>query len=231
MSVSSPASPASSSPALRRLRRTVAVIFVAGLALALVGAGVAGGARLARPTAVAVVDVNQVLSNLDQQKARSDEIQAMRRSLQQEGDALVAEFQAMVQAAREREAGLTEADLDEATRSSLLAGREALRRKELEIEAFRQRSERRLDWERSYALEDLVRAINDEIGRVAEAGGYDIVLSDDSGLKIAADRRQANAEGQIASHVRQRRVLFAVRGVDITQDVINRMNNAWKAGG
>jgi len=211
-------------------RRLVVALVAALACLGLVGAGVAGGARLARPTSVAVVNLEEVIQNLSEYQAMQQELTTMRTQLEQEGQTRVTDvqeiFERMQALADAEEAG----ELDEAGRAEFEELRDRYRLKDLEFKAWDQRSARRLDWERSYGLEELYRSILTEIEALAAANGYDVVLADDSDFELAVDRRQENATGQVLNQIGQRRVLHAVRGVDITQDLIDRMNNAWAAG-
>ncbi len=214
-----------------RVPRRLAVALVAALAgLGLVGAGVAGGARLARPTSVAVVDLQEVIENLSEYQAMQQELATMQSQLEEEGQAMVADVQAIF----ERMQSLAEAEqageLDEAGRAEFEELRDRYRLKDLEFKAWDQRSLRRMDWERSYGLEELYRTIIAEIEAMSSAGGWDVVLADDSDFELTVDRRQENATGQILTQLGRKRVLHAARGVDITQDLIDRMNNAWAAG-
>lgn len=216
---------------IRIPRRLAAAAVVAAVAIGLVGVGVAGGTRLAAPTAVAVVNYNEVLSNLTQREAMMGEIATMSAALEVEGEAKVAAMQEMFEQMKAFDAQAAADELDAAGEAAYEALRDQFRRKDLDYKAWEQRSARRLDWEKSYLLERLFQAVNAEIATVAAAAGYDVVLSDDSGIEPQANRRQPNAEGQLASQMRQRRILFAARTVDISQDVIDRLNNAWNAGG
>jgi Skp family chaperone for outer membrane proteins len=216
---------------IRIPRRLAAAAVVAAVAFGLVGVGIAGGTRLAAPTAVAVVDYNQVLSNLAQRQAMMGEIETMSAAFEAEGQAKVAVMQELFEQMKVYDAQATAGELDAAGEAAYEALRDEFRRKDLDYKAWEQRSARRLDWEKSYLLEKLFQSVNAEIATVAAASGYDVVLSDDSGIEPQANRRQPNAEAQLASQMRQRRILYAARTVDISQDVIDRLNNAWNAGG
>lgn len=216
---------------IRLPRRLVAGLVMTVAALGLVGVGVAGGSRLAEPTSVAVVNYSQVVSNLEQWTAMEAEQAQMRSSMTEEGSAMVARFEELVEQIRgyEAQAQAAGGELDEATLAEAAAVQDEARKLDLRIEAFKQRSSRRLDWEQSYALEEIWQVVNTEIQTIADANGYDIVMADDSGDALQVNRRQANASGQLAAQMGQRRLLYTARSVDITQDLIDRLNNAWKA--
>ena len=69
-----------------------------------------------------------------------------------------------------------------------------------------------------------------ETKRVAEAEGIDIVLVDDSGSEIRTENNaQVPLQAQVIQQITTRRVLFAKNAIDITDQVIIRMNNAVEA--
>lgn len=221
----------SSTIVLRLPARPLFVLLAAVVSLALVGVGVAGGARLARPTAVATVDLAKVLEGLDQRVALLDEIQAKQVTYQAEGRKLADELQAgvaRVEALMEQRNG---DELDAAGIAELDTLAEDLSFQELTFNSWETRTRRVLDRERSIAMQELFRAIRAEAEQLAAAAGYDIVIVDDSGTETVVNPRAGSLQDQIAAQMRQRRVLYAVPGVDITADLINRMNNAFNAGG
>ena len=66
-----------------------------------------------------------------------------------------------------------------------------------------------------------------ETRRIAEAEGVEIVLVDDSASEIRTENNaQVSLQAQVLQQISTRRVLFAKNTIDITDQVIVRMNNA-----
>lgn len=200
------------------------------VAAALVSVGVAGGRMQARPTAVATVDLSEVLENLDQRAAMFEEILTEFQGFQNE-----AENRAKEQTAREeqlepleakRQAGtITAAELEQ-----YMTIRDEAVRFRMEAEALSSRAGRTIDREMGLALEELYISARDQASQLARANGYDVVIVDDSSLGFEVNP-QASRRDQIQAQMRRRRVLFTADSIDITQALIDRMNNAFKAGG
>ncbi|MFK7961789.1 MAG: hypothetical protein AB8G96_14840 [Phycisphaerales bacterium] len=200
------------------------------VAAALVSVGVAGGRMQARPTAVAVVDLSAVLEKLDQRSA-------MLEGILQQFNVFKAQGEERARQQTEREAEI--APLEEKRRAGTITAaeleqymtlRDAAVKFRIATEAFNARAGRTVDREMGLALEELYNQARAEAGELARANGFDIVLVDDSDLEIQIDR-QSPREQQVLAQLRNRRVLYAGDAADITQALIDRMNNAFKAGG
>lgn len=179
-----------------------------------IGGAVANNAMRAQPTAVAVVNIEHAFDNLAEKAAVEAEIRARGERLGEEE-----------QERRERIRGLRE-DLD-----VLAPGAQAHREKqdELEREAFElqnwaQFQQQRLQREHILQTERLYRKLTEALGRVAEDEGYDIVL-----FREAIPRFQAENPQELVAQIQMRKVLHANESVDITDRVIQRMNNAFEA--
>jgi Skp family chaperone for outer membrane proteins len=88
-----------------------------------------------------------------------------------------------------------------------------------------------LDVDRALLLQSLYRSIKAAIQELAETEGYDLVLVDDSqgDLKWSEDS-PLNREGQTLQQIAARRVLYASPVIDVTDDLVERMNNKYRAG-
>lgn len=62
--------------------------------------------------------------------------------------------------------------------------------------------------------------------QIGKEAGYDMILTDDRYIEPPANKTGA----QVTAVIRDRRILYATERVDITADVITRMNNEFKAG-
>jgi Skp family chaperone for outer membrane proteins len=171
---------------------------------------------------VVTVELRRVIEGLDQRAAAEAELQLMGQGILDEDDRRQSELQAM----RAEIESIPESD--EAAR---LAMQEDAALRELEYRAWRQFAFEQLDIEKSLLLRDLDRSVKDAIRELADANGYDIVLTTDAGdeLMVSAEAR-ASREAQVRQQMISRRVLYANDMVDITDELIERMNNAFNAG-
>ena len=78
-------------------------------------------------------------------------------------------------------------------------------------------------------MEDAYRKIKAETANLATAQGYDIVMLDDSAGELQIDREsRLDRRTQIEQQILRRQLLYANPAIDITDDLIQRMNNAFK---
>jgi Skp family chaperone for outer membrane proteins len=88
-----------------------------------------------------------------------------------------------------------------------------------------------VDLEKSLVVQELYRNVKQAIANLASAEGYDLVLIDDSQGELQINpEAQMSREQQIFQQVSLRKVLFASPMIDITDDLIVRMNNNFNAG-
>ncbi len=102
----------------------------------------------------------------------------------------------------------------------------------LEYQGWRAYAAQRLDIEKSLQLRDLDRKVRKAIKDLATLRGYDFVLKDDTSAELAVNPESKLArEIQIKQQMTARRSLYANPALDITDQLIQRMNNAFNAGG
>lgn len=175
----------------------------------------AGGAQAqAKPTAIAVVNIEKVFGSLKEREA----IEADGR---QEGDQLQQE-----QATRR--AAISE---DQNRLDLLPPGSEAYKKAEAELQqkvislqVWGQFHQNRLARERAVLTEKLYRKTLETIGRVATENGYDIVL-----FKEQAPNFEGVNPQQLPTILQLRKVLWSKDEIDLTEQVTTRMNNEFDA--
>ena len=87
-----------------------------------------------------------------------------------------------------------------------------------------------VDREESLKWRSIYRNLRRETARVAEAEGFELVMVNDSIGEISTTPgTQVPLQQQVIEQITNRRILFADRTVDITDQVIVRMNNAINA--
>ncbi len=214
------------------------------LVLALIGACLFAGYQaaatrnLATPTRVAVVQLRKVMDSIQQRAVidmRLKELEAelvAKEQAHKDGIAAVREkLKAMV--GGDNEQGVNKArELAAAQDPAFTALTDELETKTVQFAAWQRSTVELVDIEKSLVVQDLYRQVKEAIASLAEAEGYDLVLIDDSqgDLQINPDV-QLSREGQVFQQVSLRKVLYASSMVDITDDLIVRMNNAFDAGG
>ncbi|MEM9252046.1 MAG: OmpH family outer membrane protein [Planctomycetota bacterium] len=186
-------------------------------ALAVVGMGwtaVRGQAGQATPTAVAVVDVEQVFQSLKAQTEFEADIQRQREALAQEAQSKQASAQAIQDDLEMLTAGTPAYDEKQAQ----------LERAAIDLQVWQRYEEVKLARQAQTQIERLYRDVVDAIERIATESGYDVVLLEQERESLQAENIQ-----QLLGQIGTRKVLFAASKVDLTDTVIRRMNNEFDA--
>jgi Skp family chaperone for outer membrane proteins len=203
---------------LRFLRTPVLAVAFA-LAAVVAFELIAGSLATAPATAVAVVDLRRVFDNLDERADWATQIEQLRTRIQDEAKAKeesVAQLQSQLEAA------------DPATRESI---QNQIRQNLLEGRVWLDFKLKQLDREVAIRMQGLYRKLREAADAMAETRGFDLVLVDDSVGELRYDRESREpAQLQIYQQIIARRVLSARDTIDISDDLITRMNNAYRAG-
>ena len=214
------------------MTRTKALLAVpAALLIGLAGlivtfeAGATSQMLRATPTAVATVKLGKALENLDQKRDAEAALERMRESI-------LAEQKSWDEALTALNEQLADKITNKAPTEELQSLEEQIMFKQLDYQAWLQFKSEQMDVERSLMLRDLFRAIQLAIGEMADAEGYDIVISDDSAQEVTVDPNiNASREMQVMRQLSNRRVIYRSDVSDITEDLVERMNNTYNAGG
>ncbi len=175
---------------------------VVGSAVAVVGT--------ARPTAVAVVNVQEVFESLEEKTQVETTMKAQLDSLnEQEQD-------------RKKELQALQADLEILAPGTpaFTEKQHELERKSIELQAWRGFQTQKLQRERGIQIEMLYRKVIDSIGQVAEQNQYDIVMFKESAVNFQGAKPEA-----LTALIQVRKVLWAADDLDLTNNVIQMMNN------
>jgi Skp family chaperone for outer membrane proteins len=183
-----------------------------------VPAAAAARTALAPPTAVAVVNLPRVLDQLDQRQDAKKALDDMAAQL----DARDKEWRAEIDALEKRQAEVA----DEAERQKAF---DELTMKRLQHQGWFKFAREQLDIETSLSFQQLDRAVLEAVSALAKANGYDIVLLDDSSRSLETrPDQQIPREMQVRQAILSRHVLYTnSTTVDITDQLVERMNNAW----
>ena len=203
---------------LQRIVIVAAVAAALGIAsfTALSGATAQNGAT---PTAVAVVDLNQVLTQSAGYASMQAEQETRQADQQSEAESKQAEVAAIQNQLDTLGVGTPAWD----------AKRRELLEKATEVRAWAQVSQQLENGTRSREFLALYEAANAAVAAVATERGIDIVMT----AGTLPDLQQlANADPQqIQAVLQNRKVIFNKESVDITQAALTRMNAEFEAGG
>ena len=210
--------------AMSRIRQQVNVSIVS-TALVL-GAVVGFQARAQRavgpaPPVIAAVRMERLFDRLHERAAAAVEMDRLETEISQEG---LRRQEALRQMEEELESVAGSARRQE------LSDRIELER--LKARFWNQQATAELEEKAARRLQELYRSIKASIEGLAGVEGYDIVIINDAidEPSFDADTR-IPAQVQILQQISARKVLYLNPAIDITDDLIVRMNNAFRASG
>lgn len=195
------------------------------LALALAAAALAGYQALAQraqaPAApiVATVQMEKLFDGLDQRADAKAEVAALEAQLTREQkskadsiDALESELENVV---------------DEQRREELT---DQIALEKIKFKFWQQAANSELEVEKALRLQYLYTSIKEAIRQLAGDAGYDMVILDDSADELPFDRdTRVPAQMQVLQQITSRKILYLNGALDITEDLIIRMNNEFRA--
>jgi Skp family chaperone for outer membrane proteins len=184
----------------------VGVAFVAGSSTS-----TASAVQAASPSAVAVVDLAELLEGLEERAYLEGKLNEEIADRQAELDSIIAEVERM-----REQIGMLK---DDASRMPKIRD---MRIKEVEARALNQFVQEQLSLEKGQMLATIYNKVQTAAGKILARDGWDVILIDDSGLALP----EMAQEAQMLQLILNRRVLAsASKGVDITADVQTLMNN------
>ncbi|MCH8210413.1 MAG: OmpH family outer membrane protein [Planctomycetes bacterium] len=179
----------------------------------------AGRAAAPGPAVVAVVRIGPLFDGLKQRAEAAAGV-----------DQLLGEIETEVQARKESIEALREEHsntVDAADRETLA---DEIALETLKNDFWLQTAKREHELDKAIRLQDLYKKVFDAIQTLAMTEGYDIVIVDDSGDELPFDRSsRVVPQVQVLQQLARRKVLFVNPTLDITEDLIMRMNNEFNA--
>ena len=187
----------------------------------LVGYEVLAGRAMApvSPPVVAVVRIEPLFDGLKQKADASAAV-----------DRLLSEIEAEVQRRQEATNALKEehSNAIDAKQREALSDKIAL--ESLKNESWLQTARQELELNKAVYLQDLYKTIYEATNSLALTEGYDLVIVDDSGDALPFNRNaRVVPQAQVLQQLNMRKVLFVNPTLDITDDLIMRMNNEFNA--
>ena len=206
---------------LHYLRKNATALAVTAGILGLVVAWPAEANRTASmgPTVVATVDMQLVMGGLSERADLMVDLAANGQTIGEEEKTRAEEI--------ERLAKELEDVVDDQRRTSL---QDELDLKILQRMAWLRFTQQEIDIEKSLMLENLFRSMQSAAKELAEIEGIDLVIIDDAGQQFELlPNSQLTREGQVAQQMTSRRVLYRDSAIDISEELIIRMNNDYAA--
>jgi Skp family chaperone for outer membrane proteins len=188
------------------------------LAVALLVTAVALGqnAMQAEPTAVAVVNVQRAFNNLQEKQAIESQLKQRAQKLQQQQK----QKQQAIQQMR------SDLDLLEPGTKQYKQKQSELERQVVDYKAWQGFKQKKMEQFRGVQMQNLYRKVSETAGSVAKDNGYDIVLYHQSSPNFNFQNMK-----QVSQMIQMRKVLWSRDKLNITDQVIQRMNNNFQAGG
>ncbi len=172
------------------------------------------------PVTLAAIRMDTLVENLDERANAKAEVARMEREIADEQKARQDELTKLEDEFKDLLPGPMKDEL-----------RDRIAMKGLQYKSWYEGSMEELEAEKALRLKDLYRKIKIAIKAMAETAGYDIVIQNDesSDLPFESDSR-VPAQVQVLQQISSRKVLYLKPAVDVTQDLIVRMNNEQKIG-
>lgn len=195
------------------ITRNVVIVFAALLVIAVgIGGATAASALQAKPTALAVVDLQRTFENLKQQQQIRADLQTRQEQLRQQ------------QEERRKQVSTLQADLDLLAEGSAAYQQKAAERDKavIELQVWQEYEARKLRIDEQLMIEQLFREAQDTIERVAKDNGFDVVLFKNQVVNMQGGQNQQTLNIRI--------VAWNSETIDLTDQVIQRLNNEFQAG-
>ncbi|MGI9014144.1 MAG: OmpH family outer membrane protein [Phycisphaerales bacterium] len=194
----------------------LALAMLAGSAALLVRTAALGNERtMAEPIRAAVIDLEMVFAQLESLASEQSRLNELGATIQTEGDRRSAALKAKA------------SDLDVLAPKSdaFMRAQEELLTASIEYETWIKVKQRLVDREKALVLEKIYNDIKIAIREISESDGYDIVFMNDSAKDLIS-----GPEEQVQQQISARRIMYARPSIDISSQVIQRLNNKFKNG-
>lgn len=200
-------------------RRWMAGLVIGIVGLTGIGTGVvtATGFLVAPPkgATIAVVDLEKLINGLDEKKAKAEQFQKAFEAKKAELETMKVKIDEKQAALNAMPAGANRSKAAEELQEMVIRG---------EIEA--QLANRKLNAQQADLFHQLYTKVDEAIGKLAEQNGYHMVFVSDEAAKVPKGNSETVLRG-----ITMKRMLYVNDELDITNEVIKYMNNAFAAAG
>ena len=176
--------------------------------------------RAVAPSApvVAAVRIERLFEGLQQRAEAKVEIDRLQREMADEGARRQEELTQLQ---------LTYDDAIAAAKKKQLKDQIALQ--QMKMQFWVQEANAMLEVEKALQLQDMYKNVKEAIEALAGAEGYDMVIVNDESGELPFDREvQISPQLQVLQQIANRKLLYLNPALDITEDLIARMNNAFR---
>ncbi len=171
-----------------------------------------------RAPVIATVQIERLFEGLDERAKAKAEVQMM------ENDIVVE------QTKRQATIDDLEAQLENAVipaKRIELTDQIAMER--LRLQLWQQTVNQELEVEKAVRLQDLYKSLKVAVDELAVQEGYDLVVVNDAADELPYDREaRVPYQLQVLQQITNRKVLYLNNAIDITQDLVTKMNNAFR---
>lgn len=173
------------------------------------------------PVSIATVDMQRLMQNLDELKARNEAARPKTQAMQSQLDELRSRHEEI------------KSDLKDKIPASDVKARQIKMGELFEIETLleaRLKVFRRLvDLDNGDIIKDMYAKAQSTISAFAEREGYDLIMLDDRGIDMPSPDVRVPIQ-EVSERISNKRVLFARGSVDVTDRLIQIMNTEFRAG-
>lgn len=198
---------------MMRSKMTIALT-AAALLVGVLAVAKGASTMMAKPTAVGVVNIADVFDALTEKQAIDAQLKSQ-----------VAEITAQ-QAAKKKQIEDLEFDLNalKVGTSNYNKKQEELQQATIDMQVWARFVQAKAAREGGIQLERIYNKMTDAIARVAQDNGYDLVLYREPDLS----QQHWDSPQQLSQLLELRKVLYAGKQIDLTNQVIQRMNNEYE---
>lgn len=165
-----------------------------------------------RPAVVATVDLERLFENLNERAAEDARLQAMATNIEQEVNRRKEKIRSLNEEFKVHPAG---------SEKSQQIGDE-LAMESIQYQAWMEFQVQSLEREKGLVMMKIYRSIKRAVQEMSESKGYDIVFLNDSLKEL-----QRGPEQAVVQQISARRMLYTNPKLDITEALLDRMNNAF----
>lgn len=131
---------------------------------------------------------------------------------------------------REGQIAQLEADLEDAVAAATRKDvKDQIALQRLKLQFWYQEASTVVEVEKALQLQDMYKNIKEALAALAGAEGYDMVIINDESSDLPFDRdSRVSPQVQVLQQISNRKMLYLNPAIDITEDLIERMNNAFR---
>lgn len=199
---------------MRKNPKSFLLIMATALTVMMFSGAAAQRALQAKPTVIALIDIPKVYNALlERQQVDADRGAKVTR-IQAAHDKSVEQIKQLQK----------DLELHKRDTPGFRDKQAELEQKVILIQVTAEFQKRKLAAEKAIQYKRLYNKITDAIGKFAQANGYDVAFFNDTGI---SPRAKNSSIEQIDAMIALRKVLWYREGLDITDQVVNQMNNAF----